>query len=184
MAGVNPFLEAVYFFWACWLLAEVEIHIEGSNGWAAQLPTWRFDPPWLLQLTNGKPVTGYHLYLNLFLITLFHLPAVVFGFSRVLEAHLISLYFLMTVVWDFQWFVWNPYWGPKRYFTDHVWWFPKRFIGLPIEYYTGYAASFAATALINPAAIGAWAKLAGSLFLLSAAAAIASAAFPNLKTAE
>ena len=42
-------------------LATLEIEIEGPNGWAARLPTWRRD---LGVLGSGKtPVTGYHIAL-------------------------------------------------------------------------------------------------------------------------
>ena len=30
--------EALYLFAACWLLAQVEIQIEGPHGWAERLP--------------------------------------------------------------------------------------------------------------------------------------------------
>jgi hypothetical protein len=44
-----------YFF------ANVEIQIEGSAGWAANLPTWRIEHHWLLDLFwGGRPMTGYH----------------------------------------------------------------------------------------------------------------------------
>ena len=70
--------EGVFLFALCHILARVEIHIEGAHGWAVNLPTWRWGPKWWLQLTNGKELTGYHVWLTLFLIGMFHLP-LVFG---------------------------------------------------------------------------------------------------------
>jgi hypothetical protein len=46
----------------------LEIQIEGANGWASALPTWRIETKWLLWLTSGKPLTGYHVWLNALLI--------------------------------------------------------------------------------------------------------------------
>ena len=48
------------------LLANVEVQIEGSAGWAANLPTWRIEDGWLLDLFwGGRPMTGYQrLYLQ------------------------------------------------------------------------------------------------------------------------
>ncbi|MBD3308853.1 hypothetical protein GF339_20775, partial [candidate division KSB3 bacterium] len=38
--------------------AKVEIHIEGEAGWAANLPTWRIERHWLLDLLwGGRPMT-------------------------------------------------------------------------------------------------------------------------------
>lgn len=134
-------IEGCWLFLACWLLAQLEIQIEGAHGWAEDLPTWRWGPPWLLKATNGKPVTGYHVYLTLFLITGLHFPVVLGGFSREAEARVLSDYFLMTVLWDFQWFAWNPAWGLKRYLSETIWWWPRRLLGFPVEYFTGIAAS-------------------------------------------
>ena len=42
------------------LLANVEVQIEGGAGWAANLPTWRIEDGWLLDLFwGGRPMTGY-----------------------------------------------------------------------------------------------------------------------------
>ena len=75
-------LEGLYVFALCHALGRVEIHIEGAHGWAVNLPTWRWGPPWWLKLTNGKELTGYHVWITVFLIGMFHLPLVLAGFSR------------------------------------------------------------------------------------------------------
>lgn len=169
---MNTALEALHLFLAFWLLAQVEIHVEGDRGWAEGLPTWRWSEPWLLRLTNGKPVTGYHVCLTAFLLAMFHLPLLFVAFSRAVEARILSYYFLATVFWDFQWFVWNPAWGVRRYFRETVWWFPKRMMGLPVEYYTGIAASFLCTWLLWPEGLRRWAALVACLLALSAASVI------------
>jgi len=140
--------EGLYLFALCHALARVEIHIEGAHGWAVNLPTWRWGPEWWLTLTNGKELTGYHLWLTLFLIGLFHLPLVFAGFSLALWAKCLSSYLLVTAAWDLQWFVWNPAWGFQALRTREVLWFRRKLLGLPIDYFMGYAASGALTALI------------------------------------
>ena len=56
-----------YFF------AKVEIHIEGRHGWAAQLPTWRIEKHWLLDVFwGGRPLTGYHAWVFPFILLFSH----------------------------------------------------------------------------------------------------------------
>lgn len=160
-------MEAVYLFAACWALAQVEIQIEGSQGWAERLPTWRLASPWVLKIMNGKHITGYHLYLNLFLLLMLHFPVIYSGFSWNLEAKIVSTYFFMSVFWDFQWFVWNPFWGVRRFLTQRVWWFPKKWFGLPVEYYSGAAVSFLATWLLAKENLSQWAATFSGLVILS-----------------
>jgi len=50
------------------ILALWEIQIEGRDGWAAGLPAWRKETGLLVKITGGRPVTGYHVYMTLFLI--------------------------------------------------------------------------------------------------------------------
>jgi len=122
-------LEGLALFALCRLLAQVEIEIEGEKGWAADLPTWRWGPEWWLNLTNGKEVTGYHLWLTLFLIGIFHLPLVFAGFSRELWAKCASSYLLITAVWDLQWFSWNPAWGLTKFRATPIPWFRRKLLG-------------------------------------------------------
>lgn len=168
-------LEAAYLFALCWLLAQVEIQIEGPRGWAEGLPTWRLDSPALLRWTNGKAVTGYHVYLTLLLIAFFHLPVIREGFSRQAEAKALSSYLFATFVWDFQWFAWNPAWGLKRFFKGPIPWFPRKLAGFPVDYFVGAAASVLATALLWPEGMGWWLRTAAVLAALSALSAGAAA---------
>ena len=52
------------------ILALWEIQIEGKDGWAAKLPAWRIEKGWLVRLSGGRPVTGYHFFMTLFLTPL------------------------------------------------------------------------------------------------------------------
>ncbi len=130
----------LYFFAIAFALAHLEIQIEGKHGWAAQLPTWRWQSDAVLRWA-GKPVTGYHVFLQLFLLLLIHFPLMYTGFSLEREAELISLFFLLAVFWDFLWFVCNPHFGLSRFGPGQVWWFKSWFMGLPTPYYAGLGLS-------------------------------------------
>ena len=58
--------------------ANVEIQIEGPNGWASALPvTFRIEEHWLLDIFwGGRPLTGYHAWVFSFMALAFHLPLV------------------------------------------------------------------------------------------------------------
>ena len=56
-----------YFF------ANVEIANEGFAGWAADLPTWRIEKHWALDLFwGGRAMTGYHAWVFPFIALFFH----------------------------------------------------------------------------------------------------------------
>ena len=132
----------LYFFAIAFALAQLEIQIEGKHGWAERLPTWRWQSETVLRWA-GKPVTGYHVFLQLFLLLVIHLPLMYTGFSLEREAELISLFFLLAVFWDFLWFVCNPHFGLSRFGRGQVWWFQSWFLGLPTPYYAGLGLSVA-----------------------------------------
>ena len=176
MSGANAagVREGLALFALCWLLAKVEIEIEGDKGWAKGLPTWRWGPEWWLNLTNGKEVTGYHVWLTLFLIGVFHLPLVYAGFSRELWAKCASSYLLLTAAWDLQWFAWNPAWGLKKFRATPVPWFRRKLLGFPADYYAAVAASGAASWLIWSPGSRSWAVRTATVLVLSAISAAAA----------
>jgi hypothetical protein len=135
----------VYFFAIAYVLAQLEIQIEGPHGWAAKLPTWRWDSPAVLRWA-GKPITGYHVYLLSFIVLFIHLPLMSQGWSLEREGETLSLFFLLAVFWDFLWFVCNPHFGLSRFNGGQVWWFKKWFLGLPASYFSGLILSMLAYA--------------------------------------
>jgi hypothetical protein len=145
--------SAGYFFAVALVLALLEIQIEGPHGWAERLPTWRWDGPgvrrWL-----GKPVTGYHLCLNLMIVLLLHLPVLGTGSSLRVELEIFSMYSLLCVSWDFLWFALNPHFGWRRFRPEHVWWFRGWWWGVPRAYVLGLAISAASYVLAE--GTGAW----------------------------
>jgi hypothetical protein len=167
--------EGAALFSLCWLLARVEIEIEGASGWAESLPTWRWGPEWWLRLTNGKAATGYHVWLTLFLIGAFHFPLVLSGFSRELWAKCLSSYLLTTAAWDLQWFAWNPAWGLKALRTRPVSWFRLKWLGFPVDYYAAVAASAATSALIWSPGMAQWLVRGATVAALSVVSVLIAA---------
>src|SRR5262245_16921539 len=120
METLVPLLgRGAFYFAVGFVLAHLEIQIEGKDGWAAKLPTWRRQFSFM-----HRPVTGYLVCMNLFLLMLLHLPIVYVGFSVALEAEVLTFFFLLAVFWDYQWFVWNPHYGVSRFRKGNVWWYP------------------------------------------------------------
>ncbi len=118
-----------------------EIQIEGANGWAAKLPTWRYAPAWTKKYLNLTELTGYHIYLTSILLLLFHFPIILSGWSLYVELTVLSAYFAFNVIWDFLWFVLNPAFGWCRYEKKSIWWFQKWIGSFPLNYYTAIAIS-------------------------------------------
>ena len=106
------------------LFALVEIQIEGPDGWASRLPTWRLESAWTRRFLGARIVTGYHLYVHLFLLVAAHLP---YGLgllrpSPSAEARILAFLILFWILQDFLWFVLNPSFGIRRFGPRHAWW--------------------------------------------------------------
>ena len=65
---------ALFLFATSAIFASLEIQIEGANGWASGLPTWRVHNGWTRLLLGSRPLTGYHFYTHLFITALLHAP--------------------------------------------------------------------------------------------------------------
>jgi hypothetical protein len=171
----TPALQGAYLFAAAFVLAHLEIQIEGPRGWAAGLPTWRWESPAILRWL-GKPVTGYHVFLNLLILLFLHAPVVRSGFSFREDASIFSSYFLLAVTWDFLWFACNPHFGLRRLNPEHAWWFKTWTLGLPRAYFGGVLLSMGIGLLPGVGTDGrarfvAWGITAIVPFVLSVAAA-------------
>lgn len=129
--------RAAYLLVIALTLAYLEVQIEGPNGWASALPTWRSTDPSLTWLVGGRPLTGYHVALVSLLLLLLHWPALFKAWNIVDEARVLHAFVVLAVIWDFLWFVLNPNYGMSRYGPDHVWWYKRWLLGLPLEYYLG-----------------------------------------------
>src|SRR6266849_6251110 len=118
-SSVMTLAIGAYFFLIAFVLAHLEIQIEGPHGWAEKLPTWRWDGPgvrrWL-----GKPVTGYHLSLVTVILLFLHVPHF-YGRDWEREADLLAMFFFLTVTWDVLWFACNRHFGMARFRKGQVW---------------------------------------------------------------
>lgn len=106
------------------LFALLEIQVEGTSGWAESLPTWSVENRWTRLVLGSRPLTGYHLYAFLFVLSLLHVPYAVgaVGPSWGVELRLLAFYVLFWVVEDFLWFVLNPAYGLERFRPGEIWW--------------------------------------------------------------
>ena len=133
---------AGYLAWVllmAFFFANVEIQIEGGAGWAANLPTWRIEKHWLLDIFwGGRAMTGYHAWVFSFMALVFFSPLAFNGKWRWRDAGL-ALAGVMTfwMVEDFVWFVANPAYGWARFDPVHVAWHPHWFLGAPVDYWIG-----------------------------------------------
>lgn len=115
-------------------VAKLEINIEGKNGWAENLPTWKIQNKLTKLLWGEKPYTGYHLWFNLTMLLCLHFPFFVFpNWSLSLEFLLIGIFLIATILEDIFWFAFNPYYGLKKFTKTHAHWHDK-WLG-PIPYF-------------------------------------------------
>jgi uncharacterized membrane protein len=120
-----------YFF------AQVEIQIEGTAGWAANLPTWRIESHWLLDIFwGGRAMTGYHAWVFPCVALFFHFPLLFAGhWSWRAEARVIACIMLFWVIEDFLWFVCNPAYGLERFNPADVAWHKYWIAFAPADYW-------------------------------------------------
>jgi hypothetical protein len=128
-----------------YLFANAEIHIEGDAGWAANLPTWRIEKHWLLDLFwGGRPMTGYHAYVFSFIAVFFHAPVFFTAqWSWHMEARIVASLMVFWIVEDFLWFVINPAFGWRRFSPRFVAWHRHWVFGAPVDYWIFSAISAA-----------------------------------------
>jgi len=131
----------IFILVATIITAILEIQIEGSAGWAKNLPTWRSNPKKLYAkifgiLLNKKELTGYHLSFWALMLLFFHAPlfwGLTWNIS--LETDLIASFLLFWLFEDFLWFVLNPSFGIKKFRSKYIPWH-KNWLGpFPRGYY-------------------------------------------------
>lgn len=146
---MSKYLKHIKFFGFVILVAVImalfEIQIEGANGWAAQLPTWRVNVHFPLLgfwwNSKGKPLTGYHLYL--WLLT-FLLPHFIFLHSKWTfkrEINLFCFYAFFSTFEGLFWFILNPAWGWSKFRQGIPWYKEAWILGLPAEYWLRFGAA-------------------------------------------
>lgn len=137
---LQPMQKLVYFGLICALsfwFAKVEIQIEGTDGWAKNLPTWRVENHWLLKIFfGGRAMTGYHAWVISFIFILFHIPvAFTDQWTLAFEGRVMGGFILFWLFEDFLWFVLNPGYGIKKFKKEFISWHPNWFLAFPVEYW-------------------------------------------------
>ena len=127
-------------FWVVLLgvfFAQVEIQIEGAAGWAANLPTWRIEQHWLLDIFwGGRPLTGYHAWVFSFIALFFHFPLIFMQqWSWRLESRVIASIMLFWTIEDFSWFIFNPAFGLANFNPAHIPWHKHWLWFAPTDYW-------------------------------------------------
>ena len=123
-------------------MAHLEVQIEGSGGWAANLPTWKISTINIFGLVgyNEKPITGYHVYLWLFSFLLTHTAFIFNKWSIKKEFTLLSFYVFFTTFEGVIWFIINPEFGLTKFLNGNISWYTEPFfLYLPIEYWVRFA---------------------------------------------
>ena len=116
------------------ILALWEIQIEGKNGWASKLPCWRIKKGSIMKIMGGRPVTGYHFYMILFLAAIIHFPLLFSPWSWRAECLVVGFLLAMVTLEDFLWFVFNPAYGIKSFRKGMIPW-RKHWIGPIPDFY-------------------------------------------------
>ena len=119
--------------------AQTEIQIEGSAGWATNLPTWRIESHWLLDIFwGGRAMTGYHAWVFPFIAMFFHFPFFfMHRWTLRTEARAIGCIILFWMVEDFLWFVLNPAFGIERFSQANIPWHKNWWGFAPVDYWVG-----------------------------------------------
>lgn len=127
----------LWVFLLAFFFAKVEINIEGKDGWAKNLPTWRIEDHWLLRLLwGGRAMTGYHAWAFPFIILMFHMPLfLTLSWSLQLEARTIAAIALFWIWEDFLWFVLNPAYGLRKFNRKNASWHKNWVLFAPVEYW-------------------------------------------------
>jgi len=116
-----------YLFILSILFAYLEIQIEGSEGWAKNLPTWKQK---FMAFGFEFEFTGYHLSMWIFLLMLLHFPFFFIPWSFKYEFFILSFYFVISILEDSFWFLLNKDFKGK----DDYWRNPK-IAGIPYFYF-------------------------------------------------
>jgi hypothetical protein len=113
-----------------------EIQAEGHDGWARNLPTFRINV-FFKKLLGGKSLTGYHIFLLLLFITVFHGLFINELGTWKIECTIIGLVSWFFVIEDALWFIFNPHYTLKKFCKGKIDWHRRWFCKLPITYWWG-----------------------------------------------
>lgn len=137
----------IYLISTAIIFALCEIQIEGRNGWAKKLPTWKI-PIRKIPLAKyffrpERPLTGYHTYTWILIFLLTHSGFLIHPWSLKDELLLLAFYTFLITLEDFIWFIINPHFGLKKFSKNYIPWHQWWFLGVPTFYWVGTALGLA-----------------------------------------
>lgn len=124
----------IYAAIVAYAIAKLEIQIEGSHGWAKDLPTYRVSNFFSKLILNEAKMTGYHIWLNFTLMLLAHFPFIAgLEWTFATEFMILGVFFFGAILEDYFWFIFNPAFGIKSFNKTQIHW--HRWIGpVPVLY--------------------------------------------------
>jgi hypothetical protein len=114
-----------------------ETQIEGKAGWARHLPTFRIST-FITKLLINKEITGYHLFMLIMWIIIFHGIYLFFPFTLKTELIIFGLLNWYFIIEDFLFFIVNPHFGIKSFRPGKISWHRRWFLNfIPVSYIIG-----------------------------------------------
>lgn len=119
-------------------VAKFEIQVEGQDGWAKNLPTWKVKNRLTEVFFGEQPLTGYHVWLVVVLLIALHSGFFAgIAWTLKLELQIIGCFLIAIVAEDFFWFVLNPGFGIKKFNGINAHWH-KSWVSIVPGFYVKY----------------------------------------------
>ena len=116
------------------LHAKMELMSEGKGGWGLNFPCWRINNR-IINLLINKELTGYHFYMCLMFLLLFHSPLLFIAFTLKTELTLLGYFFWYWVAEDFFWFCESKHYGLRNFKKGRIYWHKRFWLFLPVSYW-------------------------------------------------
>ena len=126
----------IYLIILALIHAKLELMIEGKAAWAMRLPCWRIDND-LTRFLLGKEITGYHVWLLVLFLFIFHAPFLFINWSLQKEFITIGLFYWYWIVEDWFWFIESKHYGLRSFKKGRIFWHKRWFWCLPVSYWWG-----------------------------------------------
>lgn len=127
----------LYLFGIAYIHALWECQIENREGWARNLPCWRLNV-FIIKFLLGKELSGYHFYMFLLFLSVFHLPYLFIEWSLKTELLIMSAFTFYWIGEDFIWFLVNKNFGLKSFRPGKISWHKRWFLNfIPVSYVIG-----------------------------------------------
>ena len=118
--------------------AKLELQIEGKKaGWALNLPCWRIENKFINWILGNKPLTGYHFYLLIMFLILFHSPYLFIPIALKTELLLLGFFSWYWIAEDWFWFLENNLYGLRNFKPGRIFWHKRWIWFLPYSYAFG-----------------------------------------------